>query len=344
MVAQRTKVTLSQKATIFELATKRYSNGAIAVALGIPVTRVSWFAAKARKDGMAKQPETRGRPALLGPRDVRALVRLANANRFLSAAALTRVFNRGRPVPVSRWTVRRALLAQGFKSAIPARKPFVSDKNQTKRRAWARTHKHWGAEWEAVLFTDESSFEVRTVNKRARVWRRAGERFTPACLQPTFKSGRQSVMVWGGFSARGRTPLVLVKGSMNSTQYEGVLGDSIFHHIMAYFGAPDAAWLQEDLAPCHASKYSRDVKAQLGFKCLPWVGQSPDLNPIENAWDELKRRLAAREEQPGNKEDLYKVLCEEWEAIPDAFFARLVDSMKRRVRCVIAAKGMGTKY
>jgi len=34
-------------------------------------------------------------------------------------------------------------------------------------------------------------------------------------------------MVWGGFSARGRTPLYRVKGSMQSDQYEEVLGDLV---------------------------------------------------------------------------------------------------------------------
>lgn len=127
-------------------------------------------------------------------------------------------------------------------------------------------------------------------------------------------------MVWAGFSSRGRTPLYQVQGSMDSAQYERVLEEEVYHHLMADFGSPGGAWLQEDLAPCHASKRSKAAKAVLGFKVLPWVGQSPALNPIENVWNELDRRLRARESAPKTKEDLYVALCEAWEVIPDAFF------------------------
>jgi len=51
------------------------------------------------------------------------------------------------------------------------------------------------------------------------------------------------VMVWGGFSARGRTPLYRVKDSMQSDQYEEVIGDLLYHHIVADFGSPGGAWL-----------------------------------------------------------------------------------------------------
>jgi len=47
--------------------------------------------------------------------------------------------------------------------------------------------------------------------------------------------------LWGGFSARGRTPLYRVKGSMQSDQYEEVLGDLVYHHIVADFGSPGGA-------------------------------------------------------------------------------------------------------
>eukprot|EP00170_Pyropia_yezoensis_P002357 contig_9879_g2361 len=99
---------------------------------------------------------------------------------------------------------------------------------------------------------------------------------------PDVQCGRQSVMVWRGFSARGRTPLVRVKVSMNAAKYAGVLENYVVHQVCSDYGAPDAAWLQKDLAPCHAAKAAKEVKEVLGLKVLPWVGQSPDLNPIEN--------------------------------------------------------------
>jgi len=131
---------------------------------------------------------------------------------------------------------------------------------------------------------------------------------------------------------------------MQSDQYEEVLGDLlVYHHGVAEFGSPGGAWLQEDLAACHASKRSKAVKADLNLNFLPWMRQIPDLCPIDNAWGELCRRLRERAVAPTNKEDLKQALCEEREAMPADLFTALAESIPRRVEAVIEAKGCGIK-
>ncbi len=45
------------------------------------------------------------------------------------------------------------------------------------------------------------------------------------------------------------------------------------------------------------------------LKALPWPSQSPDLNPIDNLWCELKRWVYQHE--PGNLKDLERLCMEE---------------------------------
>ncbi|KAL0168241.1 hypothetical protein M9458_036463, partial [Cirrhinus mrigala] len=50
--------------------------------------------------------------------------------------------------------------------------------------------------------------------------------------------------------------------------------------------------------------------------------KSPDLNPIENLWRELKVRVAKR--QPRKLNDLERICKEEWDKIPPEMCANLV--------------------
>ena len=59
---------------------------------------------------------------------------------------------------------------------------------------------------------------------------------------------------------------------------------------------------------------------------------SPDLNPIENLWDELKRRLRKNEYKAKNKAELFNLIKEEWYKISPAIINKLIESMPCRTR------------
>ncbi len=95
---------------------------------------------------------------------------------------------------------------------------------------------------------------------------------------------------------------------------------------------------QHDNYPKHTKEW---LKKQ-HIKVLEWPSQSPDLNPIENLWRELKVRVAKR--QPRNLNDLERICKEEWDKIPPEMCANLVANYKKRLTPVIANKGFATKY
>ncbi|KAK7102003.1 hypothetical protein V1264_020297 [Littorina saxatilis] len=77
---------------------------------------------------------------------------------------------------------------------------------------------------------------------------------------------------------------------------------------------------------------------------MNWPACSPDFNPIEHLWDELDRRVRNNHPPPRNLQQLLQFLQMEWQAIPQAFCRKLVNSMRNRTAEGIAKRGGHTHY
>ncbi len=95
---------------------------------------------------------------------------------------------------------------------------------------------------------------------------------------------------------------------------------------------------QQDLAPAHTAKGTKSWFNDHGVTVLDWPANSADLNPIENLWSIVKRKM--RDTRP-NKTDDIKVT---WASITSKQCHRLIASMPRRIDAVIHAIGGPTMY
>ena len=68
----------------------------------------------------------------------------------------------------------------------------------------------------------------------------------------------------------------------------------------------------DDNARPHRARVVNDYLEDEGIERLDWLSRSPDLNPIQQAWNALQRRINARLAQPQTAQELANALEQEW--------------------------------
>ena len=322
---------------------EKLSERKISEILGYPKSTVHEVIAAYRDHGIEKPSPRSGRPPILTERDGRHLMQILNKNRKTNLNELYENFVSSTSVNVSKFTLRRYLHKLKVYGRIGAKKPFVNAANRMKRLSWAKKRKNWIDEWEKIIWSDESRFVVFGGDGKRYVWRTIYEKYNPNCLIPTFKSGQESVMIWGCFTKNELGPLVRLEGRVTANIYIEMLENYLIPFINDLENKDDYTF-QEDNAPIHTAKIAKKWKSDNNIKSLPWPAQSPDLNPIENLWDELERQVRNHKPLPKNPNDLWEILQEEWLKLDINKYKNLVDSMPRRIEAVIINKGNPTKY
>ena len=122
---------------------------------------------------------------------------------------------------------------------------------------------------------------------------------------------------------------------MDGAKYRKILEGNLFH------SSRDLR-LGRRLTFQHIAKATLEWFKGKHLNVLEWPSQSPDLNPIENLWYDLK--IAVHQRNPSNLKELEKICLEEWAKIPVARCAKLIATYLKRLVAVIAAKGGSTKY
>ena len=92
----------------------------------------------------------------------------------------------------------------------------------------------------------------------------------------------------------------------------------------------------------HTGKATLEWFKRKHLNVLEWPSQSPDLNPIENLWYDLK--ISVHQRNPSNLKELEQFFLEEWAKIPVGRCAKLIETYPKRLAAVIAAKGFLKTY
>lgn len=154
--------------------------------------------------------------------------------------------------------------------------------------------------------------------------------------------GGGSVMCWGCFGKMGKLELAFTSSKMDSIEYQEVLTDKLLPFLKRFRRIPIT--YQQDNASIHASKSTQQWLESKNIDVLKWPACSPDLNPMENMWGIIVRRIYANNKQYENVASLKTAIIKAWNEIEQETVDNLVNSMSKRIFDVISVKGKTIGY
>lgn len=122
--------------------------------------------------------------------------------------------------------------------------------------------------------------------------------------------------------------------------------ETLEHGLLPYISNDNniGCIFQQDNAPIHTARSTITWLEERNIEILPWPALSPDLNPIENLWGILTRRVYKNGKQFNTLNELKNAILNEWDQISLEEVRNLIMSMPNRIFSVILNSGAKTKY
>lgn len=190
-----------------------------------------------------------------------------------------------------------------------------------------------------VIFSDEKKWNLDGPDGFDGYWRDLHK-------EPQYFSKRNfgggSLMVWGAISYKGTLEIQFASMRMNSKEYTDILQCSLIPFLRRF---RRKKWIfQQDNARIHTSNETMSWFDSKHVTVLDWPACSPDLNPMENIWGTLVRRVYAENKQYDNVTELKSAILKEWENLEIDLIRNHITSMKKRVFEVIKKLGKAINY
>lgn len=282
---------------------------------------------------IARKPGS-GLPPKLSPAVQKLIEDTMRADDETTATQLQSILA-ARMIYVSLATILRNRSSLGWIYRGSAYCQLIRNANKIKRLQWAQTYLH--DNFEDVIWSDESTVQLE--NHRRFCYRKEGEKPRP---KPRPKHPIK-VHVWGGISKKGATAVCIFEGIMAAPLFIEILELTLLPFLQQKFPYPNTHRFMQDNDPKHTSRAAQAFYARSGINWWRTPAESPDCNPIENLWHELKEYIR-REVKPMNKQELVDGINSFWATVDVYKCRRYIHHLQKVLPKVIETNGDATGY
>ena len=150
------------------------------------------------------------------------------------------------------------------------------------------------------------------------------------------------IHIWAGISMKGPTDLMMFDGIMDAPLYVRILREALIPSAQRLYPGGNYLFMQDN-DPKHTSRCARDFFADNGIEWWKTPPESPNLNPIENLWHELKEYIR-REVKPKTKADLLEGIRKFWGTVRKQKCQKYIGHLKKVIPKVIELQGHASGY
>lgn len=305
----------------------------------------SWWR-KYQETGRVERKVGSGRKKKIDSRTSSKMTRWIKSGRFDTGKEVQRQLNND-GISVSHSTVNREMRRRGMIPVVKRKLPLLTDIHKKKRLDFAKKYRNWTVDdWSKVIFSDESKVCRDGSDGRRYVWKDRGqqiegnERLTYGRRQ----FGGGSVMIWSCMGAHGVGLAVRLYGSVTSELYIQVMQEDLLNSVEKCVGDEEHWIFQQDNATIHKSRATKEWFASNNVNLLDdWPPNSPDLNPIEHMWSQVKK-IVYRKDPFESLDCLWECFCQEWNNTTTESCQTLIKSMPDRIKSVLKSKGGVTSW
>lgn len=150
------------------------------------------------------------------------------------------------------------------------------------------------------------------------------------------------VHVWAGISMRGPTGICIFEGTMDADRYIEILRQTLLPFLENVVPRCQCRFMQDN-DPKHTSGKAQEFLIAESINWWKTPAESPDCNPIENVWHELKEYLR-REVKPRTKEQLIQGLLAFWATVDVPKCQKYIRHLRKVIPRIIELNGDATGY
>ena len=271
---------------------------------------------------------------------------------YQGARAICAALQRKYDIAASPSTVRRDLRAIGWRyySRRPCAQRGPADLKA--RREFARAYAKINAL--RMLLSDEKTFTCADATTKKEWAPCRGD----ATHHDNSSTAQDNVYVWGCIGINFRHLVVIRKAKTgdkakrkrngeerpagecftSDTYIERCLNGKVIEHLKKKTSTGQTRLLQQDGHRSHTSKKVYDhLDGENVSYIADWPARSPDLNPIENLWAWLAKRVS--EDVPQNADELEESIRKHWNGMPNSFVNSFVMSFTGKCQRVAQRGG-----